>query len=60
MRIVNIVCINKERPIGQCVDHIAKIFEENSETSFPGERGCGIECQLGTSKGGGKSNFGRL
>ena len=40
MRIVNIVCINKERPIHQYVDHIVKIFEENSETSFP--RGGGV------------------
>ena len=55
MKILNFVCINKEKAIPQYVDLIIKVFEENPETSFPGE--LGIECQLRTSKGGGKTNF---
>ena len=55
VKILNFVCINKEKTIPQYVDLIVKVFEKNPETSFPGE--VGIECQLRTSKKGGQTNF---
>ena len=52
MRILNIVCISKEKAGRYYVDLIVKVFEENSEIIREG----GIECQLGTCKSGRSSD----
>ena len=48
MRIVNTMCISKEKALRHYADLIVKVFEENSEIT----QRWGIECQLKTSKSG--------
>ena len=50
MRIVDTICISKEKAVSHYVDLIVKIFEENSEVTQREGREFG--CQLKKSKSG--------
>ena len=52
MRIVNTICISKEKAVRHYVDPIVKVFEENSETIQGGGGGVECQCQLRMSKSG--------
>ena len=56
MRIVNILCISKEKVLRHYVNLIVKIFAESFEITLDGGRGKGnggcFECQLRTSRSG--------
>ena len=50
MRIVDTICISKEKAVSHYVDLIVKVIEENSEITQ--REGREFECQLKTSKSG--------